>query len=79
MFSELWTKISKNENLTKRIKDRTTTLQTVLLESVENNELLLVANTHFYFHPDADHIRVLQGAMSMLYLQELKKKFAEQV
>lgn len=77
ILSEIWKKVCENENLAKRVKDRSTTVQIILLESLENNEMILVANTHFYFHPDADHIRVLQGATSILYLSDYKNQMSE--
>jgi len=30
-----------------------------------------VANTHLYFHPDADHIRLLQMGFSMLFVEHI--------
>lgn len=40
---------------------------------------LLVVNTHLYYHPDADHIRLLQMGFAMLFLEDfyscLKKKY----
>ena len=45
-------------------------LQTVLLRSIEcPSRYLMVANTHFYFHPMGDHIRLLQVAISLRYLE----------
>ena len=45
-------------------------LQTLLLQSTElPNSYLLVANTHLYFHPLGDHIRLLQVAVSLKFLE----------
>lgn len=74
-FSELWRKIESNTKLAARICDLSTTLQLILLKSVENNELIAVANIHLYFHPDADHIRLLQIGFSMLYVENMIKQF----
>ncbi|XP_069691665.1 2',5'-phosphodiesterase 12 isoform X2 [Periplaneta americana] len=72
LFTELWDKIKENEALASRITDRTTCSQFVVLDSVDNpNERLVVANTHQYFHPDADHIRLLQTGMTLTYLEHL--------
>lgn len=79
LFTDLWCTISKNENLTKRLSERGTSLQITILESIENNEILLVANTHLYFHPDADHIRLLQAGISNIYIEETIRQLKETV
>lgn len=33
-------------------------------------QLVVVGNTHFYFHPDADHIRLLQSVISLTLLED---------
>lgn len=69
IFADIWMKISKNENLAKRILDRSTTLQINVLELLNRDEILVVANTHLYFHPDADHIRLIHGGLAIRYLE----------
>ena len=45
-------------------------LQLVLLQSNEiPNSYVLVANTHLYFHPMADHIRLLQVAITLRIIE----------
>ena len=49
--------------------ERHNILQTVLLRSTEiTNSYILAANTHLYFHPMGDHIRLLQVAISLKIL-----------
>jgi 2',5'-phosphodiesterase len=75
---ELFQKLHYNEQLISRLTDRSTTLQVVLLRSKEfPQKYFLVANTHLYFHPDADHIRLLQISFSMLLVDDFMKKFKE--
>ncbi|XP_053699293.1 2',5'-phosphodiesterase 12 [Sabethes cyaneus] len=79
-FQFLWNQIKSNEKLASRIKERSTAIQATLLRSRQNpTKHLLVANTHFYFHPDADHIRLLQGGFSMLYVRSLYEQFVEKL
>ncbi|XP_037824634.1 2',5'-phosphodiesterase 12 [Lucilia sericata] len=73
VFNELWQKIKCNEKLVERICDRSTTLQLNLLKT-SNDRYILVANTHLYFHPDADHIRLLQIGFAMLFVEDVYKK-----
>lgn len=35
---------------------------------------LLLANSHFFFHPEADFLRLLQAVVSAKYLENLKKE-----
>lgn len=76
VFAELWQKIQSNEKLVERICDRSTTLQLNLLKTA-NDRYVLVANTHLYFHPDADHIRLLQIGFAMLFVEHIYKKSVE--
>ncbi|KAK9879423.1 hypothetical protein WA026_006490 [Henosepilachna vigintioctopunctata] len=82
LFSYIWSKVVENPKLVTRILELKTTLQTVLLQSTDNeNELLFVANTHLYFHPDADHIRLLQAGFAITFIQNsletIKKEYPE--
>lgn len=45
-----------------------------LIKSLDTGNFLLIANTHLYFHPDADHIRLLQGGICMTYLEDIYNK-----
>lgn len=76
----LYKKIEGNEKLITRICDLGTTLQVVMLKSKEfPGKYFTVANTHLYFHPDADHIRLLQFGFSMILIQDLMEKFRGKV
>lgn len=79
LFADIWEKISENEQLVKRIIERTSVLQINVVESLDSSEVLVVANTHLYFHPDADHIRLLQGGILIRYLEDFVAKLKEKV
>lgn len=74
ILADLYGAIMKNEKLTARIMERTTSLQLLVLESVHNGKRVIVANTHLYFHPDADHIRLLQAATGLRLAQDLHRR-----
>lgn len=75
---ELWQKLQRNEKLIERICDLGTTLQVVILRSKEfPQKFITVANTHLYFHPDADHIRLLQIGISSIFVHDIISKFKE--
>ncbi|ALC43591.1 CG31759 [Drosophila busckii] len=74
IFASLWNKIKHNEQLAKRICERSTTLQLSLLKLTNSERYVLVANTHLYFHPDADHIRLLQIGFSLIFVEHIYKQ-----
>ncbi|KAH8353432.1 hypothetical protein KR084_010939 [Drosophila pseudotakahashii] len=74
VFQSLWNKIKVNTQLAERICDRSTTLQTCLLRIKGTDNYVLVANTHLYFHPDSDHIRLLQMGFSILFVEHIISK-----
>lgn len=70
-FQELYDKIKGNEKLCERMLALSTALQVTVLKSKVNDQYLIVANTHLYFHPDADHIRLLQIGFFMLFVKHI--------
>lgn len=74
IFKDFLQAICANDKLKQRFNDRQTVTQVVTLECLETRNLVIVANTHLYFHPDADHIRLLQGAMSMRFVEDYYNK-----
>lgn len=77
-FNDLYMKIKGNSELATRIIERSTALQVTLLRCKENDHYLIVANTHLYFHPDADHIRLLQIGFSMKYVEDVRAKILKE-
>ncbi|XP_039298769.1 2',5'-phosphodiesterase 12 isoform X2 [Nilaparvata lugens] len=78
-LNEIWEVISKKEALKLRVIDRHTTLQILTLESLDkSDELLVVANTHLYFHPDADHVRLIQAGISIKYITDYIDKLKKE-
>lgn len=72
-FEDIRAAILANSSLHKRFVDRTTIIQTSLLRMKQVPDVhLIVANTHLYFAPDADHIRLLQSSICIRYLEYLK-------
>ncbi|XP_072743590.1 2',5'-phosphodiesterase 12 [Anoplolepis gracilipes] len=76
-FAEVWSQIN-NCKTKERFLARNTTIQVTMLRSRENpNEILVVGNTHLYFKPDADHIRLLQGYYAITYINEMARNTQE--
>lgn len=75
---DLYKKIQNNEKLIERICDLGTTVQIIILKSLEfPNKYFTIANTHLYFHPDADHIRLLQFGFSTLLVHDIMNNFKD--
>lgn len=70
-FAPLYAKIQSNVKLCERMLSLSTALQLTVLKSKSNGQYLIVANTHLYFHPDADHIRLLQIGFFMLFVKHI--------
>ncbi|CEM04528.1 unnamed protein product [Vitrella brassicaformis CCMP3155] len=55
----------------------TTIFQLLLLQDKVTHRLLIVANTHLFFHPQAKHIRLLQTALLLHRIHQLKARCEE--
>ncbi|GIY26765.1 2',5'-phosphodiesterase 12 [Caerostris darwini] len=79
VLQPIYDKLNQNENLKERFMNRTTALQAVLLESLDiPQKRILIGNTHLYFHPDSDNIRLLQATSCILYLENLLSKYQKE-
>ena len=77
-FEELNEQIEKNFQLKNRFKVRPNILQAVALECKENpDRAILVFNTHFYFHPDSDHIRLLQACLVFKEIENMVEQYSK--
>lgn len=79
IFEDLWLKIRNNEPLVKRITERSTAVQVTTIKAIDSNQIVVVANTHLYFHPDADHIRLLQIAFGLKYVEYVYRQTKEEL
>ncbi|KAL3854954.1 hypothetical protein ACJMK2_014189 [Sinanodonta woodiana] len=70
--ADLLEKTYLNPLLKEILETRTSALQVLAFESVDcAGHRLIVANTHLYFHPDASHIRLIQGIVALRHVQEV--------
>ena len=78
LFADVKKWVDANEVLRNDVLKRTTAVQTVVLEVAESlssssstvKRGLVVGNTHLYFRPDADHIRLIQIGVCMKLLEQ---------
>lgn len=79
-FDRIRQVVASNAKLKERFDERNTILQTSLLKIRQKPQnYVIVANTHFYFAPDADHIRLLQGSICAKYLEHIKEFYRKQI
>lgn len=75
-----WNVIKDNKPLTDRLLNRSTVASATILQSKDNiDEIVIIANTHLYFHPDADHIRLLQGGIIIYWLSDIRDNVIKKV
>ncbi|CAH1249725.1 PDE12 [Branchiostoma lanceolatum] len=68
----LQTWLSHSPAVLNKVTSGSTVLQVVLLESIEDpSRRLCVANTHLYWHPRAPHIRLIQMATCLKFLENV--------
>nr|CAH7744283.1 unnamed protein product [Callosobruchus chinensis] len=72
-YSYIFKYLKKNKKLSDDFLKQYTSLQVVILES--RTHILIVGNTHLYYHPNANAIRILQANMATAHLDHLKNKF----
>jgi len=77
-LSHLVDAVKANPALETQVKERTTVMQaTVLKSKCVPNMFFVVGNTHLFFKPDADHIRLLQAAVILAELNRLVEELRE--
>ena len=70
-MKEPYGKISKSEALKKRIENRQTSFQAVVLGNLEDpTQRVLVATTHLFWHPKGHQIRLFYTAICLNFIEE---------
>lgn len=75
--SELQAGLASAPSFLEEVTKRSSIVAVVVLQSVEcPDHYLLVSNTHLYYHPKGDHIRLIQAAVLVNFLRTRIQKFA---
>lgn len=64
--------LDQNPEVAKEFFKQHTSIQTLILRDKFTSRYLIVANTHLYYRPEADHIRLLQAFMITIHLTNLR-------
>ena len=74
-YAFLWDKLKDNPALVETLTQRTTELAIAVLRvntGSDEHRLLVVGNTHLYFKPDADHVRLIQAELCRRELERVR-------
>ena len=81
-YAYLWDKLKDNPALVETLTQRTTELAIAVFKvntgSDDEHRLLVVGNTHLYFKPDADHVRLIQAELCRRELERVKSEMLVQ-
>jgi len=73
-YSYILDKVKNNDKLMNSLTNRTTTVSVAVLKHVVHNSVVIVGNTHLYFEPNADHIRLIQTEMCRAEIERVKQR-----
>lgn len=77
----LWEKLQAVGNdFIERLEERNTVFQVSIFQvnQLKKKTLLILGNVHLYFHPDADHIRLLQTITCITILENAVAKVKQE-
>lgn len=74
-YAHLWNIVRENEHVKNDFMKQSTSLEITVLKILNSNRIIIVGNTHLYYHPEANHIRLLQIAMATLCLNNVKRRY----
>jgi len=72
-YSFIKDKVQDQEQLLASLTNRTTTISISVLQT-EDEKMIIVGNTHLYFSPNADHIRLIQVEMCRVELEKVRQE-----
>ncbi|KAF2895426.1 hypothetical protein ILUMI_10748 [Ignelater luminosus] len=75
LFRQKWNLIRQSDVIKDCFVKQPTSLQVTILKSKELNEIIIVANTHLYYHSEANDIRLLQASIATDYLKHVFNRY----
>ena len=76
-YSYIMDKVKDNDQLLNSLTNRTTTVSLTTLQHSATGNIVIVANTHLYFEPNADHIRLIQTEMCRVELENERRRMVD--
>ncbi|KAF5285649.1 hypothetical protein FQR65_LT13078 [Abscondita terminalis] len=78
LFNDTWEILNDCETLKDTLMKQKTSLQLTILKPLSGNEIIIVANTHLYFHSEATQVRLLQANVVLVYIYDVYLKYKRQ-
>ncbi|KAL3281900.1 hypothetical protein HHI36_005105 [Cryptolaemus montrouzieri] len=78
MFAPLYSLLKKEQSLKNLFMKQSTSLQTTVLKCKEVKRIVVIGNTHLYYHPDATTVRLIQAYMATMYLSYVKERMEQE-
>ncbi|XP_018497694.1 2',5'-phosphodiesterase 12 [Galendromus occidentalis] len=76
-LADLKEAVNANEMLRLRLKELNQMYMQAVLKHKASEKHLVVGNTHLFFHPNSDHIRLLQALVGLRELQSTAARFKD--
>lgn len=73
MFDYPKSLLRQNPEMRELFLQQKTSLQTTILKDQTTNKIIIVCNTHLFYHPEAPHIRLMQINMAVTHLEHMKR------
>ena len=77
-YSYIMDRVKDNQKLVDSLTNRTTTVSVAVLEHISSGKTVIVANTHLYFEPNADHIRLIQTEMCRVEIERVRQRLEQE-
>ena len=77
-YGYIWDRVKDNPALVETLTQRTTTLAIAVLKVEDSRDILVVGDTHLYFKPDVDHIRLLQVELCREELERVRTRLEQE-
>lgn len=78
MYNRLNKVVKQDDAVKQSLIKQPTSLQVTVLKCIENNEIVIVANTHLYYHSEANTVRYVQAIMAATFISDIYTKWNKQ-
>uniref|UniRef100_A0A1Y1MGS2 Endonuclease/exonuclease/phosphatase domain-containing protein n=1 Tax=Photinus pyralis TaxID=7054 RepID=A0A1Y1MGS2_PHOPY len=75
LFKRTWNLVRQCNTLKDCIIKQPTSLQVTVLKVKHTEEIIIVANTHLYYHSEASQIRLLQTSIALDYIKDVYNQY----
>lgn len=77
-FNDVLNLLNINQDVKTKFLQQPTSLQVGVIQNRKTKSIAIVGNTHLYYHPDANDIRLLQAFMATIFLNSIKNAISRE-